>query len=42
MLDGNLVFLAADGSLAAIFDSDVVVRWKEISEDDLSKKPTIG
>ncbi|MGD1104496.1 MAG: hypothetical protein ABSA59_20825 [Terriglobia bacterium] len=37
MLDGNLVFLAPDGSIAGYFDSDVVLSWKEISEDELSK-----
>ena len=37
MANGCLTFLAADGSLAAFFDSDVVLSWREIREDELSK-----
>jgi hypothetical protein len=37
MVDGCLTFLAADGSLAAFFDSGVVLSWQQISEDDLPK-----
>jgi hypothetical protein len=37
MVDSCLVFLAADGSISAFFDSAAVLSWKEISEDQLSK-----
>jgi hypothetical protein len=37
MVDSGLVFLAVDGSVAALFASDAVLSWREISEDQLSK-----
>jgi hypothetical protein len=37
MVEGCLIFTAADGSLAAFFDSDTVLNWQEVGEDEISK-----
>ena len=37
MLDGWLLFMTADGSPAAFFDSSNVLSWREITEEELSK-----
>ena len=36
-VDDYLVFFGSDGSIAGLFLSDIVLRWQEISEDQLSK-----